>query len=146
VTAEIIAKVYYPALYAATNSAVLQAICDLVYRDEIAHVEFQTEQLARIRAKRTRPAIWATAMAHRILFYPAAVVVGLSHHAVLRRGGLRLGTFLARCRREFLLDLAAMNPRNRRPTLEEAIPSRVEILQVFDGARGFPTRFRTRSY
>src|SRR5690348_13071644 len=47
VIAEIIAKVYYPALRVATNSEVLRAICDQVYREEIAHVDFQTEQLAR---------------------------------------------------------------------------------------------------
>jgi hypothetical protein len=145
VTAEIIAKVYYPALCAATNSVVLQAICDQIQRDEIAHVEFQTEQLARIRATRTLPAIWATAAVHRILFYPTAVLVALSHHAVIRRGGMRMRTFLSRCRREFLLDLAAMDPRNRnawqvlehtdQPLRKRAIHGRT-ISQGFDGARG----------
>ena len=52
VTAEIIAKIYYPALSEATASIVLRSICEQIHREEIAHVEFQTEQLARIRAGR----------------------------------------------------------------------------------------------
>ena len=113
VTAEIIAKVYYPALHAATDSLVLRAICEQLYRDEAAHVVFQTEQLARIRATRSVPGICATGILHRILFYPTAVLIALSHSAVIRRAGLRLWSFLWRCRREFLADLAAMDPRNR---------------------------------
>ena len=113
VTAEIIAKVSYPALYAATNSAVLRAICQQLYRDEAVHVVFQTEQLAKIRASRSAPGMWATAILHRILFYPTAVLVAVSHGAVIRRSGLRRLSFLWRCRCEFLADLAAMDPRNR---------------------------------
>ena len=112
VTAEIIAKIYYPALYTATNSAVLRAICQQLYRDEAVHVVFQSEQLAKIRASRSAPEIWATAILHRILFYPTALLVALSHGAVIRRSGLRRLSFLWRCRCEFLADLAAMVPRN----------------------------------
>lgn len=113
VTAEIIAKMYYPALRAATDSTVLRAICDQVYRDELAHVEFQAEQLARIRATRRALPLWATALLHRILFYGTAVLVDVSHRAVLRLGGLGFTSFLLQCRHEFLRDLAAMDPRNR---------------------------------
>ena len=54
VTAEIIAKVYYPALREASGSVVLRAICDQIIRDERKHVEFQTEQLAGLRIGRSR--------------------------------------------------------------------------------------------
>ncbi|MGD0075187.1 MAG: hypothetical protein ABSD31_12745 [Candidatus Binataceae bacterium] len=113
VTAEIIAKVYYPTLRAATKSTVLQTICDQVYRDEVAHVDFQTEQLARIRANRCGSVLSTIALLHRVLFYPTAAIVALSHRAALRRGGLRFLPFLLQCRREFLRDLAAMDPRMR---------------------------------
>jgi hypothetical protein len=113
VTAEIIAKVYYPVLRAATTSIVLRTICEQIQRDEIAHVVFQTEQLARLRANRSRAARWATTTLHRMLFYPTILLVACSHHAVLRRGRLGLSSFFRICRREFLLDLAAMNPRAR---------------------------------
>jgi hypothetical protein len=115
VTAEIIAKVYYPALREATESIVLRAICEQIYREEIAHVEFQTEQLARIREGRPAYAIFATRILHRLFFYPTMIVVGLSHRLVLRRGGLSLWQFFLRCRCEFVSDLAAMKPHGHSP-------------------------------
>ena len=120
VTAEIAAKTYYPAIGAATNSVVLRAIFEQIHRDEIAHVEFQTGQLARMRAGRSRVGLWITATMHRALFYPTAVVVAISHHVALRRGGLGFWAFLRKSRHQFLFDLAAMDPRHRdlveRPT------------------------------
>jgi len=111
VTAEIIAKIYYPALSEATASIVLRAICEQIHREEIAHVEFQTEQLARIRVGRPAYGIRATRLFHRLLFYPTLIIVGLSHRMAMRRGGLSLWQFFARCHREFLRDLAAMAPQ-----------------------------------
>lgn len=113
VTAEIIAKVYYPALRDATDSAVLRAICEEVQREEIAHVEFQTEQLARIRTGRSMLGMWATRILHRVLFYPTLFIVGLSHRKVLRRGGLSAKTYLVRSRKMFLEALSAMEPGSR---------------------------------
>jgi hypothetical protein len=112
VTAEIIAKIYYPALSEATASTVLQTICEQIHREEIGHVEFQTEQLARIRAGRQAPGMWATRFLHRLLFYPTLMVVGLSHRMVLRRGDLSFWHFFARCHQEFVRDLAAMEPQS----------------------------------
>jgi hypothetical protein len=114
VTAEIIANIYYPALSEATASIVLRAICGQIHREEIAHVEFQTEQLARIRVGRPVCGIWATRIFHRLLFYPTLIVVGLSHRIALRRGGLSLWQFFSRCHREFVRDLAAMAPQGNR--------------------------------
>jgi hypothetical protein len=120
VTAEIIAKVYYPALSEATASIVLRSICEQIHREEVAHVEFQTDQLARIRVGRPPYGIWVTRLLHRLLFYPTLMVVGLSHRMVLRRSGISLWRFFARCHREFVRDLAAMEPqvdstRSKRP-------------------------------
>ena len=111
VTAEIIAKVYYAALREATGSNVLRAICDQILREEVAHVEFQTEQLARIRAGRSASGIRGTRFLHRVLFYSTLTVVGLSHRIALRRGGLSLWRFFLRCHGEFVHDLAAMEPQ-----------------------------------
>ena len=117
VTAEIIAKIYYPALREATGSIVLRTICEQILREEVAHVEFQTEQLARIRGGRPAFGAWATRVFHRLLFYPTLTVVGVSHRVALRRGGLSFGQFFARCHREFVRDLAAMEPQeNSRPS------------------------------
>lgn len=123
VTAEIIAKVYYPALRNATQSEVLHAICQEVFREEIAHVEFQTEQLARIRVGRSMLAMCATRILHRVLFYPTVLIVGMSHRRVLRRGGLSAMTYWVQCRKMFLDALSAMEPgsgsiRRREPVDE----------------------------
>jgi hypothetical protein len=123
VTAEIIAKIYYPALSEATASIVLRVICEQILHEEVAHVEFQTEQLARIRLGRPAYGIWATRFFHRLLFYPTLMVVGASHRVALRRGGLSFWQFFLRCHREFVRDLAAMEPRansrlNKRPASE----------------------------
>jgi len=114
VTAEIIAKVYYPALREATASIVLREICDQIHREEIAHVEFQTEQLARLRLRRPACGIWATRILHRMLFYPTVIVVSWSHRRALRRASLSPRQFFSQCRREFLRDLTAMTPMNSR--------------------------------
>ena len=115
VTAEIIAKVYYPALRAATNSTVLQAICEQIEAEGIGHVEFQTEQLARLRIGRRGLRLWATVMLHRLQYYPTVVIIGLSHRKALGRGGLSLRDFCARCRRQFLDAVASMNPQTKDP-------------------------------
>ena len=121
VTAEIIAKIYYQALGEATASVVLRAICDQIHREEVAHVEFQTEQLAHIRVGRPAYGIWAARFFHRLLFYPTLVVVGVSHRIALRRGGLPLRQFFVRCHREFVRDLAAMVPRESSKVSKQAV-------------------------
>jgi hypothetical protein len=112
-TAEIIAKVYYPALRGATESTVLHAICEQVQREEIAHVEFQTEQLARMRLGRPLVIRYMINALHRLLFYPTVVVVALSHRRALRAGGLSLASFWLRCRQEFLTALSTMESHER---------------------------------
>src|SRR5262249_5205482 len=52
VTAEIIAKVYYAAVRAATQSAVLRRVCEQLLKDEVRHVRFQCERLAILRRHR----------------------------------------------------------------------------------------------
>jgi len=111
VTAEIVGKVYYLTLANATTSTVLRAMCDQIHREEIAHVEFQTQQLARLRIERSLPLLMVTHALHRILFNSTVVVVAVSHRTTLRRGGLSFRAFWLRCRHEFARDLRAMDPR-----------------------------------
>lgn len=54
VTAEILAQVYYAALRNASSSTTLRRICSQILRDELFHVRFQFEQLAKIRCRRHR--------------------------------------------------------------------------------------------
>ncbi len=96
-TAEIVGYVYYQALRAWTGSALLRAICDTFLRDEAAHLIFHMERLARIRRGRSRAGTWATQVLAWSLLAAACAAVWPRHRSVLRRGGLTLRGFLARC-------------------------------------------------
>jgi len=93
ITAEIISQVYYAALRTATSSAILRRLCDQILRDEAAHVEFQTEQLAKLRAKRSRWLYGLTMTAQRGLFFGTCLVVWMVHGCVFREAGQTLGDF-----------------------------------------------------
>jgi len=93
ITAEIIAKVYYAALREATDSVILDRLCEQILRDESSHVEFQREQLARLRAGR-RPLLYAlTVTAQRVLFLGPCVVVWAFHRRVFQAAGQNLRRF-----------------------------------------------------
>ncbi len=117
VTAEMIAKVYYVALREASQSTILSRICDQILLDEARHVEFQTEQLARLQLGRAAPLLSATLALHQLLFAGATLVVAWSHRATLSRGGFGFRRFWRACVSEFassvlnpLLPVKAINP------------------------------------
>lgn len=101
ITAEIIAKVYYAVLREATRSAILRRLCDQILGDELRHVAFQAEQLARLRAGRSRLA-QATAMGlQRFLYLGTVLVVWFFHRKAIRRGGMLFGCWWRSCWKEF---------------------------------------------
>jgi hypothetical protein len=109
-TAEVIAKIYYRGLFAATESAVLRTICRRILEDEAGHVEFQSERVAILRRQRARSAIAVAVAAQRLLFAAAVGVVWLRHKPVL---GAHNDSFLAcwrECQREFRASLVLMDP------------------------------------
>jgi rubrerythrin len=110
VTAEIIAKVYYAALQQATRSVVLRRLCDQILSDERGHVEFQSEQLRRLRAGRSPALMAVTLAAQRLLFAGTVLVVAATHRPVIRRGGLTPRTWWAWCWREFEAAATVQSP------------------------------------
>ena len=82
ITAEIIAKVYYAALREATGSVILDRLCEQILRDEASHVEFQSEQLAKLRAGRGRWLYRLTIAGQRMLFLGTCIVVWAFHRRV----------------------------------------------------------------
>jgi hypothetical protein len=96
-TAEIIAQVYYDALRDATESPVLRALCDRILLEEAAHVRFQAERLAMLRAGRSQRYVQCALAGQRILFAAAVLVVWQGHRATLVRGGFSFLRFWARC-------------------------------------------------
>jgi len=109
VTAEIFAQVYYAALREATKSAPLRRLCDQILLDEENHVEFQAEQLAKLRWRRG-PAYLAIAMgAQRFLFFGTCFVVWLFHRKALIQGGYGFGRFWRASWERFDFAFATMN-------------------------------------
>lgn len=101
ITAEIIAKVYYAALRDATNSAPLRALCDQILLDEKQHVDFQAEQLAKLRWRRGWPGMAGTMGAQRFLFWGTCFVVWWCHGKAIRKGGYSFSRYWRACWTEF---------------------------------------------
>ena len=103
VTAEIFAQVYYAALHRATASTVLRRLCERILEDEERHVQFQTWQLARLRACRSAVARRLTQLAQRFLFMGTCLVVWSGHRRALRAGGHTFASFWSAAWRQFRL-------------------------------------------
>lgn len=101
ITAEIIAKVYYAALQKATNSAVLIALCEQILRDEAKHVEFQADQLGKLRSMRSAPMKWITMGMQRFLYWGTCLVVWQFHKKAFCAGGFGFRRFWRTCWDEF---------------------------------------------
>lgn len=101
ITAELIAKVYYAALREATASVILRRLCDQILSDEEAHVRFQSQQLARLRAGRSPVATSAAVVAQRLLYAGTVLLIGWSHRRVRRRAGLTFSGWWRWCWWEF---------------------------------------------
>lgn len=87
ITAEIMAQVYYAALREATSSVILDRLCEQILRDEASHVEFQAEQLGKLRARRAPLLYGLTVAAQRTLFFGACIVVWIFHRRAFKAGG-----------------------------------------------------------
>jgi hypothetical protein len=101
VTAEIIAKVYYAALYTATQSPVLRPLCKQILHDEAAHVQFHIERLAHVRADRPWLVQRSTLVLHQFLFCGACSVVWSKHSQVFHYIGMNFSTYWQQCWQEF---------------------------------------------
>ena len=110
ITAEIIAKVYYPALREATASPVLRTLCDQIIHDEGPHVEFQAQRLAILRKNRGRIALQIRHGLHRFLFYGTCLVVWYKHGKAFKAGGKGFWAFWQTCWQEFAVARRLMDP------------------------------------
>jgi hypothetical protein len=101
ITAEIIAKVYYAVLREATQSLILRRLCDQILCDELRHVQFQADQLSKLRKNRRWLGSAVTGGLQRTLFLGTVLVVWLFHYTVIKRGGMSLIGWWRCCWREF---------------------------------------------
>ena len=94
-TAEIIAVTYYKALHDATQSPTLRTICRQILRDEIQHLNFQSETLIKLRGQRSTIGLWMTHQFQRLLFANTLLVVWIGHRSVYRAGGFSFRAFVS---------------------------------------------------
>jgi hypothetical protein len=99
--AELIARVYYRAVLAASACPVLRTLCAQLLRDERRHVEFHVERLRLMRRHR-RP--WLRALVngfHRVLYAGTCLAVWYKHGPALRLGGYPFRRFWRDSWRQF---------------------------------------------
>jgi hypothetical protein len=97
ICAELIGKVYYRALEAATGCQRLKVLCRLLVCEELAHIGFESQLLLTLRAERPAPLRALMRLAHRTFFAGTACVVWLTHRRVLGRAGYGARSFLRSC-------------------------------------------------
>jgi hypothetical protein len=110
ICAELIGKVYYRALEAATGCQRLKVLCRILICEELAHVGFESQLLLALQASRPAPVRVLMRLAHRCLVAGSAAVVWATHRSVLRRAGYNLRSFLRSCLAQytFYLEPAAL--------------------------------------
>jgi hypothetical protein len=97
ICAELIGKVYYCALEAATGCPRLKVLCRILVCEELAHVGFESQLLLALRAARPAPLRGLMRLAHRAFFVGTASVVWMTHRPVLRCVGYDARSFLRSC-------------------------------------------------
>ncbi len=93
IAVESLALTYYGAIYQATRSPLLRAICRQILRDEVAHLRFQAERLAILHRQRPRWLLSLTYRLQRLLFAGTAMAVWIDHRRALRAGGYRFARY-----------------------------------------------------
>ena len=122
ITAEIIAKVYYRSLKAATRSEILIHICRQILKDEALHVIFQGQRLALLRRHRGKFALSFTNLAQRSLFAGACLMVWKNHRKVMGATGMSFAKFWEECWSEFRDVFPMMQPLTF-PVLLSGLPA-----------------------
>lgn len=97
ISAELVGKVYYRALEAATGCQRLKVLCRILVCEELAHVGFESQLLLALRARRPAPLRALMRLTHRTFILGTASVVWLTHRPVLRCAGYDAWSFLRGC-------------------------------------------------
>ncbi len=101
ITAEIIARVYYPALRRATSSHWLRSICEQLCRDEIPHIRFQGQRLGIIMRHKSWFGRAISRFLSQALFDVACVVVWFAHRRVFKAAKLSWKQYWNKCTAEY---------------------------------------------
>ena len=100
-TAELIAAVYYIALHNATNSPLLQQICQQILVDEQQHIRFQAFTLRQLRSGQSSWSKRLSRSFQALLLDATILLVWWQHQAVLSAGGFSFSIFRKMVKQEY---------------------------------------------
>ncbi|MFO0965455.1 MAG: ferritin-like domain-containing protein [Gemmataceae bacterium] len=106
---EIVSTVYYRLLRRHGRDPALRAMCRLIIRDEVGHVAFHRDRLARNRT--SYGPFWE--IRFRTLGWAAATMLWLNHAAALKTLGATRAEFCREIRRELTLFIARLRREAR---------------------------------
>ena len=99
--AEVVAAVYYRALFSATYSGLLQQLCRRIMLDEEMHLNFQCFTLRHLAVGRGGVGAWLRRQAYRVLMAGAAVAAYTTSRSAMKAGGYGLFSFLTAIAAEY---------------------------------------------
>ncbi len=85
----------------ATSSAVLRCLCDQILGEELRHVQFQAEQLDKLRSGCSLTNKIITVALQQFLYCGTVLIVWIFHQRVIRRGGYSCLRWWTSCWHEF---------------------------------------------
>ena len=100
-TAEMIAKVYYRALFEGTRDPVLRALFAQILHDEVGHVSFHREFLQRAYAPLPLVVRAVLREVWRAFYRTVCLLVMYDHRSVLRATNMSMGEFWRGCNEVF---------------------------------------------
>ncbi|QKG55653.1 ferritin-like domain-containing protein [Hymenobacter sp. BRD128] len=101
-TAEVVATIYYRALFRATYSGLLQQICRRILLDEEMHLAFHCVAIRQLSPHRHWLGKWLWHQAYRGLMAGTALMVYLTSRRTFRAGGYGLVSFLSAIADEYV--------------------------------------------
>ena len=110
VIAELVGTAYYRAIRARVRDVVVEQVCDLVLRDERAHVDFHAERFASWQTQwlPIEREVWA--LQFQAAFLAAALVAWCDHRAALHAIGVKRREFFRAARLECIRFLDGIRP------------------------------------
>lgn len=114
VSAEILALIYYAALAKATRSEHLRNLCQQFLRDEVTHVEFQSERIAIIRHQKRcgHLSLMVRGGVYSLSFRLMLLMIYTKHRRLFLEGGFPLRIFWRSAIGHLRKAKVMMNPRN----------------------------------
>jgi rubrerythrin len=109
-TAEVVATVYYKALYNATFSGLLQQICRRILLDEEMHLIYHCLAIRQLSPRRNLLSAWFWRQFYRAFMAGTALTIYLTNRRALRAGGYGLGRFGAAIATEYARVEAMQRP------------------------------------